>query len=263
MKAYRERTKEQRKKSNKQWCLVNRPRKPKPTLEELEARSIRRKRQALERGRRAYAKTQVKRLSETPEQREARLSKVRGSKLRWYRSHTAHARAYYSKQRDHILARERKRSEAMSPEAKKAQRERAKRWYEKNKERQKARNLAAQKRDRAGANRRSKAFALRHPERIQAEQMRRRAFMMGAQVGDNLAIREWMRTIRAKPSFKCYYCEQVKQRSELHFDHVIALARGGKHSLDNLAASCAPCNFSKNATLPHEWSKLEQRVLSL
>lgn len=260
MRAYRERTKEQRKKSNKQWCLVNRPRKPKPTLEELEARSIRRKRQALERGRRAYAKQQVKRLSETLEQREARLSKVRGSKLRWYRSHIAHARAYYAKKRDHILARERKRNRAKPADVKRAY---LKQWYEKHKDRERAKHREYAMCNRAAAKRRLKTFAIRHPERIQAEQMRRRAKLLGAQVGDQLAIREWIRVIRSKPSFKCYYCERPTPRAELNIDHVIPLARGGLHTCENMAASCSACNFSKNSRLPSEWRKLQQNFLSL
>jgi hypothetical protein len=35
----------------------------------------------------------------------------------------------------------------------------------------------------------------------------------------------------------------------LHVEHIIPSARSGTDALDNLAASCAPCNFAKGAAL--------------
>lgn len=188
------------------------------------------------------------------------VSGTREYKLRWYHAHKEQARQYYAKNRDKILARERARAASKPPEVKRAY---LKAWYEKNKVTQRVKNCAHQKNNRAAANLRSKAFALRHPERVQANQMMRRARIMGAQVGDSKAIADWMKVIRALPSFTCYLCQLKIPRVQLHFDHVIPLARGGKHSLDNMAASCSACNFSKNAKLPHELKAVGQRILSL
>jgi hypothetical protein len=35
----------------------------------------------------------------------------------------------------------------------------------------------------------------------------------------------------------------------LHIEHIIPTARGGTDDLENLAASCAPCNFARGVTL--------------
>lgn len=111
-----------------------------------------------------------------------------------------------------------------------------------------------------------KAYRRRNPatpEQNVATAARRRARFNGAQIGDSKAILNWMRAVRQQSSFTCYLCQMVKPRSELQFDHVIALVRGGTHSLGNMAASCGSCNHSKNSRLPHEWDRPVQRILSL
>ena len=35
----------------------------------------------------------------------------------------------------------------------------------------------------------------------------------------------------------------------LHVEHIIPTARGGTDALENLAASCGPCNFAKGAAM--------------
>lgn len=55
-----------------------------------------------------------------------------------------------------------------------------------------------------------------------------------------------MQAIMRKP---CIYCGAKAQQ----VDHVIPLARGGSHSIGNLAPSCAPCNQSKKALFVIEW----------
>lgn len=48
----------------------------------------------------------------------------------------------------------------------------------------------------------------------------------------------------------CAYCAE---RPHAHFDHVIPLARGGRHAIGNLMPSCATCNLSKGSKLLAEW----------
>jgi 5-methylcytosine-specific restriction endonuclease McrA len=41
----------------------------------------------------------------------------------------------------------------------------------------------------------------------------------------------------------CAYCDRLWE----HQDHVVPLARGGKHALSNLVPACAKCNLRKSA----------------
>lgn len=52
----------------------------------------------------------------------------------------------------------------------------------------------------------------------------------------------------------CHWCCRPLDNSNRTIDHVIPLARGGRHIPDNLVAACKPCNFSKNDKLIEEWS---------
>ena len=50
----------------------------------------------------------------------------------------------------------------------------------------------------------------------------------------------------------CHWCG-VDCSSRFHVDHVMPLARGGLHEIENLAISCPPCNLSKQAKHPDEF----------
>jgi hypothetical protein len=44
----------------------------------------------------------------------------------------------------------------------------------------------------------------------------------------------------------CYLCGQPIDRSDVHFDHVIPLSKGGTHTEDNIRATHSRCNLSKS-----------------
>jgi len=48
----------------------------------------------------------------------------------------------------------------------------------------------------------------------------------------------------------CFYCGS---RTSIQIDHVIPIARGGRHSIGNLVAACAKCNNHKRARFIMEW----------
>lgn len=48
----------------------------------------------------------------------------------------------------------------------------------------------------------------------------------------------------------CFYCGAS---GRMTIDHVVPLARGGKHEADNLVPACQSCNSSKGAKLLEEW----------
>lgn len=50
----------------------------------------------------------------------------------------------------------------------------------------------------------------------------------------------------------CAYCGQ--QSNSLHLDHVIPLARGGRHSIGNLVPACRTCNTSKGAGIAYRFN---------
>lgn len=54
------------------------------------------------------------------------------------------------------------------------------------------------------------------------------------------------REITLQGSPLCHWC---KARPGVTADHVIPLAEGGNHSLENLVASCWPCNLKRGAAL--------------
>lgn len=56
-----------------------------------------------------------------------------------------------------------------------------------------------------------------------------------------------LQKIRLKP---CTYCGTTE---EIQIDHVIPLARGGAHSIGNLAPACRLCNNHKRAKFVTEW----------
>jgi 5-methylcytosine-specific restriction endonuclease McrA len=49
----------------------------------------------------------------------------------------------------------------------------------------------------------------------------------------------------------CHICKDaIESMADLHFDHVIPLARGGTHTYDNLKPAHARCNIRKGARAP-------------
>lgn len=58
------------------------------------------------------------------------------------------------------------------------------------------------------------------------------------------------RAILERDGMICHLClEEIPSLEVLHFDHVIPLAKGGAHSMDNIKPSHAACNLSKGAKL--------------
>lgn len=59
------------------------------------------------------------------------------------------------------------------------------------------------------------------------------------------------REVVARDGMICYYCgHRLHTRRtgphKLHFDHLTPFSRGGKHTLENLVASCMDCNLAKH-----------------
>ncbi|WP_408995767.1 HNH endonuclease [Streptomyces europaeiscabiei] len=52
---------------------------------------------------------------------------------------------------------------------------------------------------------------------------------------------------------QCYLCGRgIAGLSQLHFDHVVPLSRGGTHAVDNIRPAHAACNLRKSDKLISE-----------
>jgi 5-methylcytosine-specific restriction endonuclease McrA len=58
--------------------------------------------------------------------------------------------------------------------------------------------------------------------------------------------------IYARDDNTCQYCGQKLPRTMLNLDHVIARARGGRTTWENVVCCCVPCNLKKGSKPPHE-----------
>ncbi len=58
--------------------------------------------------------------------------------------------------------------------------------------------------------------------------------------------------IYARDDNTCQYCRRQLPRTALNLDHVIARARGGRTTWENVVCCCVPCNLKKGSKLPYE-----------
>jgi 5-methylcytosine-specific restriction endonuclease McrA len=58
--------------------------------------------------------------------------------------------------------------------------------------------------------------------------------------------------VYARDDHKCQYCGDRFPPSQLTFDHVIPVARGGRKDWENIVTCCVSCNRKKGGRTPHE-----------
>lgn len=81
--------------------------------------------------------------------------------------------------------------------------------------------------------------------------------------GDEITM-EFIESIKEAQEYKCLYCGISIVENKYHIDHYIPLAKGGKHSKNNLVIACDPCNRRKSAIMPWVFdNKINQVSLSL
>lgn len=100
--------------------------------------------------------------------------------------------------------------------------------------------------------------------RVSLLQSKRRALKRAA--ATNLkGMRQFVEGVRSKPFAYCYYCQARVPSNSVHLDHIVALSKGGAHSVDNLCVSCSACNLSKGAKPLLEWARdnATQQLLNL
>lgn len=82
---------------------------------------------------------------------------------------------------------------------------------------------------------------------------RSRYALKKSSLSDLRLIVEWMTAMQSREFARCHWCGTKISGKEVHFDHVVALSRGGSHSIGNLCCTCQPCNQSKGARLISNW----------
>lgn len=61
---------------------------------------------------------------------------------------------------------------------------------------------------------------------------------------------EWQK-LQRQYGYRCAYCSV--RPGKLEKDHVVPLARGGRHAIANILPACKTCNISKYDSLLVEW----------
>ncbi len=63
---------------------------------------------------------------------------------------------------------------------------------------------------------------------------------------------EWL-LIMDSCNWRCFYCGVKLDKQNRSIDHFVPLAKGGRHSIENLVAACQSCNSSKKDKYYYQW----------
>ena len=140
----------------------------------------------------------------------------------------------------------------------------ATKFRSKNIERARHMDRLRYERDKKRIRERNNSYAKKNPAAAIRRTNNRNARITGATVGHEGLIQKWHETWRKKKTATCYWCQKSLPAKRCHSDHIVALAKGGLHSIENLCVSCATCNLRKQAQYFGVWNKrLSQPVLEL
>uniref|UniRef100_A0A6H1Z9B6 Putative homing endonuclease n=1 Tax=viral metagenome TaxID=1070528 RepID=A0A6H1Z9B6_9ZZZZ len=68
--------------------------------------------------------------------------------------------------------------------------------------------------------------------------------------GKGVSRKQWLSILKAYAGL-CAYCGEEMEKVSM--DHVVPLARGGRHEPENVVPACLSCNQHKNYRTPEEW----------
>lgn len=156
-------------------------------------------------------------MDQTPESPTLSKRDRRAYLKQWKATHPEHDREYY--ERNHAAIRERRKKRRRDPDHKAKQSQHHKTWREKQKGTQE------------------------WQDRLRDQKAIRRAREYGSKV-ERISWRQ----VWASFTGTCNICTKPLHLGihRYHFDHIVALARGGAHTTSNLQVTHATCNFSKS-----------------
>lgn len=201
---------------------------------------------AREYARRYYAKHRDKMLARAAAYREANPEVVKATQRRHYANNTEKRREC---SRRHSEKSKTRRSENWA------------RWYAAHRKRICSKQAAQRKVDpakfalvaKASRERRSADWYHLQYEKHKGSMLHhchmRRAREAAATVGDVKEIRAFFRSVHWAESVVCHWCGLPVPPGKRHVDHVVPLSKGGRHSVENLVASCARCNCTKGSRI--------------
>lgn len=97
---------------------------------------------------------------------------------------------------------------------------------------------------------RSIQWAVDHPEEMRVRRRARRALKRNNPGSVGVLLDDWRRLV-TRYRDRCAYCG--RQPETIQMDHVIPLARGGRHAIGNVLPACPTCNHSKQDKILAEW----------
>ncbi len=130
------------------------------------------------------------------------------------------------------------------------QKELTRRWYEKNKDKHHAAgrlwNLANREKQRDAHRQWKRA----NPHQVKADNAARNNRIRG--YGGRITRAEVL-ALHEKQSGECAACHK-RIGLNYHLDHIMPLALGGEHRIENAQILCPNCNMKKGAMHPDEWA---------
>lgn len=120
-------------------------------------------------------------------------------------------------------------------------------WKDSNREYHRAYSRAYNAKNRELVNKRSKEWTKNNPIKV-----RERVMRYEARKKNNAVSRVSYDAILQRDDYTCYICELPVVPSDVEFDHIVPLSRGGAHEESNIAVVHALCNKHKGARLPLE-----------
>jgi 5-methylcytosine-specific restriction endonuclease McrA len=204
---------------------------------ETERREVARERQSRI-NKEQYLKHKARRLEKQRQDRRAKGIPPRHFTTKKYR--LEYQKAWVENNRDKTRARDARYRAKPGFKAKNAAKSR--RWRAKNKEKMREYNrLQRQKPANQIARRKS--------------HIKRRAAIMGATIKPD-SIGDFIALVKSKRTIRCYYCKRRTPTSDVHFDHIVPVSKGGLHSVGNLCTACPKCNVRKSNHSIESWNKI-------
>lgn len=113
-------------------------------------------------------------------------------------------------------------------------------WASRNPDKLRLKNREYRARNIEAMREKSRAYWRNNPEARRANRRNRRARLRAA--GGHVSAAEWQ-SILDRFNGKCAKCGASEN---IHMDHVVPLAKGGRHSIDNVQPLCQTCNLRKH-----------------